>query len=155
MISSTLAISGCQSLDSTYSAQLRVLETSDIHANVMDYDYYQTKQDITIGLARTASLIKAARAESENTLLVDNGDLLQGSPMGDYIASEFKKGNEFSTHPTHKAMNLLNYEVGNIGNHEFNYGLNFLNKAINKANFPYINANVYCESDCWGGKKTG
>ncbi|WP_259396681.1 bifunctional 2',3'-cyclic-nucleotide 2'-phosphodiesterase/3'-nucleotidase [Psychromonas sp. SR45-3] len=155
MISSTLAISGCQSLDSTYSAQLRVLETSDIHANVMDYDYYQTKQDITIGLARTASLIKAARAESENTLLVDNGDLLQGSPMGDYIASEFKKGNEFFTHPTHKAMNLLNYEVGNIGNHEFNYGLNFLNKAINKANFPYINANVYCESDCWEGKKTG
>ncbi len=155
MISSAFAMSGCQSLDNTYSAQLRVLETSDIHANVMDYDYYQTKQDITIGLARTASLIKAARAESENTLLVDNGDLLQGSPMGDYIASEFKKGNEFSTHPTHKAMNLLNYEVGNIGNHEFNYGLNFLNKAINKANFPYINANVYCESDCWEGKKTG
>ncbi len=155
MISSAFAMSGCQSLDNTYSAQLRVLETSDIHANVMDYDYYQTKQDITIGLARTASLIKAARAESENTLLVDNGDLLQGSPMGDYIASEFKKGNKFSTHPTHKAMNLLNYEVGNIGNHEFNYGLNFLNKAINKANFPYINANVYCESDCWEGKKTG
>lgn len=137
------------------SAQLRVLETSDIHANIMDYDYYQSKDDITIGLARTASLLHAARKEVQNSLLVDNGDLIQGSPMGDYIASEFKSGHPFDVHPAHKAMNLLNYEVGNIGNHEFNYGLAFLEKAIAGANFPYINANVYCESDCWQGKTKG
>lgn len=159
LISSAIGLQGCNSndtnADDTFSAQLRVLETSDIHANVMDYDYYQTKTDITIGLTRTASLIKLARAEVDNTLLVDNGDLLQGSPMGDYIASEFNKGNEFATHPAHKAMNLLEYEVGNIGNHEFNYGLDFLEKAINSANFPYINANVYCQADCWDGKEAG
>ena len=159
LISSAIGLQGCNSndtnADDTFSAQLRVLETSDIHANVMDYDYYQTKMDITIGLARTASLINIARSEVDNTLLVDNGDLLQGSPMGDYVASEFNDGNEFTTHPTHKAMNLLDYEVGNIGNHEFNYGLNFLEKAINGANFPYINANVYCQADCWGDKEVG
>ncbi|WP_299667659.1 bifunctional 2',3'-cyclic-nucleotide 2'-phosphodiesterase/3'-nucleotidase [uncultured Psychromonas sp.] len=157
LISSAIGLQGCNSndTDDTFSAQLRVLETSDIHANVMDYDYYQTKMDITIGLARTASLIKIARSEVDNTLLVDNGDLLQGSPMGDYIASEFNDGNEFTTHPTHKAMNLLDYEVGNIGNHEFNYGLSFLEKAINGANFPYINANVYCQADCWNDKEAG
>ena len=47
--------------ESVISAQLRILETSDIHANIMDYDYYQSKDDITIGLARTASLLHVAR----------------------------------------------------------------------------------------------
>jgi 2',3'-cyclic-nucleotide 2'-phosphodiesterase/3'-nucleotidase len=141
--------------ESVISAQLRILETSDIHANIMDYDYYQSKDDITIGLARTASLLHVARKEVHNSVLVDNGDLIQGSPMGDFIASEYKGGNEFDIHPAHKAMNLLNYEVGNIGNHEFNYGLAFLEKAISGANFPYINANVYCESECWQGKTKG
>jgi 2',3'-cyclic-nucleotide 2'-phosphodiesterase/3'-nucleotidase len=166
LISSAIGLSGCNSntdvnniipdtndKNPTYSAQLRVLETSDIHANVMDYDYYQSKNDITIGLARTASLLRIARTEVDNSVLVDNGDLIQGSPMGDYVASEFKKGNEFEVHPAHKAMNLLDYEVGNIGNHEFNYGLDFLEKAITGADFPYINANVYCKADCWQGKK--
>jgi len=156
-VSSTVALVGCHttSENDTYFAQLRILETSDIHANIMDYDYYQSKPDITIGLARTASLISEARAEVNNTVLVDNGDLLQGSPMGDYVASEFKKGHQFNTHPAYKAMNTLNYEVGNIGNHEFNYGLDFLEKAITSAEFPYINANVYCLADCWQGKKQG
>lgn len=155
IISSTFVLAGCDIANNSYSANLRVLETSDIHANIMDYDYYQTKEDITIGLARTASLIENARTEVDNTLLVDNGDLLQGSPMGDYIANEFKEGREFTLHPSYKAMNLLHYEVGNIGNHEFNYGLDFLKKAINGANFPYINANVYCQADCWEDKKAG
>ncbi len=61
--------------------------------------------------------------------------------MGDYMASKGIKPGE--VHPVYKAMNLLNYEVGNIGNHEFNYGLAFLKESINDANFPYINANVF------------
>lgn len=160
-VTAAFGLVACNSNDNSekesesYSAQLRVLETSDIHANVMDYDYYQSKFDITIGLARTASLIDAARSEVANSVLVDNGDLIQGSPMGDYIASEFSKGIEFDVHPTHKAMNILGYEVGNIGNHEFNYGLDFLEKTIAGADFPYISANVYCLADCWEGKEEG
>lgn len=133
---------------------LRILETSDLHSNIMDYNYYLGAEDPSIGLARTASLINEARNESDNVVLVDNGDLLQGSPMGDYIA---KKGlNNGDIHPAYKAMNTLDYVVGNIGNHEFNYGLDFLEEAISGADFPYINANVYCDSyECWDNIQKG
>ncbi|MDA0149517.1 2',3'-cyclic-nucleotide 2'-phosphodiesterase [Vibrio sp. LaRot3] len=121
--------------------KLRIVETTDIHTNVMDYDYYKDKPSLKIGLTRTATLVKQARAEVENSVLVDNGDLIQGSPMGDYMAD---KGIEVGeVHPVYKAMNQLNYDVGNIGNHEFNYGLEFLAETINDADFPYISANVF------------
>lgn len=121
--------------------KLRIIETSDIHTNVKDYDYYKDQPSETIGLVRAATLIKAAQAEVTNSVLVDNGDLIQGSPMGDYMAAKgMEKGD---VHPVYKAMNLLKYDVGNIGNHEFNYGLDFLFKAIDGANFPYVSANVY------------
>ncbi|SDH84850.1 2',3'-cyclic-nucleotide 2'-phosphodiesterase / 3'-nucleotidase [Vibrio xiamenensis] len=120
---------------------LRIIETTDIHTNVMDYDYYKDKASLKIGLTRAATLVKQAREQVQNSVLVDNGDLIQGSPMGDYMASKGIKPGE--VHPVYKAMNQLGYEVGNIGNHEFNYGLSFLKETINDANFPYINANVY------------
>ena len=120
---------------------LRVIETTDIHANVMDYDYYKGKPSLKIGLARAATLVQQARAEVENSVLVDNGDLIQGSPMGDYMAAKGIKAGQ--VHPVYKAMNQLNYDVGNIGNHEFNYGLDFLKESLNDANFPYISANVF------------
>ena len=66
--------------------------------------------------------------------------------MGDYMADKGIKPGE--VHPVYKAMNQLNYDVGNIGNHEFNYGLEFLAETINDADFPYISANVF-------DKKTG
>lgn len=126
--------------------KLRIVETTDIHTNVMDYDYYKDKPTQKIGLTRTATLVKQAQAEVENSVLVDNGDLIQGSPMGDYMAEKGIKPGE--VHPVYKAMNQLNYDVGNIGNHEFNYGLEFLAETINDADFPYISANVF-------DKKTG
>ncbi|KPZ72618.1 MULTISPECIES: bifunctional 2',3'-cyclic-nucleotide 2'-phosphodiesterase/3'-nucleotidase [Shewanella] len=160
VIAGALGITGCSSSDDdvkTIEVDLRIMETSDIHANIMDYNYYSGQTDKTIGLARTAALIHEARAEVSNSVLVDNGDLLQGSPMGDYIAHEFKSTNQLAdTHPAYKAMNTLNYEVGNIGNHEFNYGLDFLDQATAESNFPYISANVYCEvDDCFRDVKAG
>ncbi|GAB1623968.1 2',3'-cyclic-nucleotide 2'-phosphodiesterase [Agarivorans albus] len=131
---------------STYSyahdstIKLRIIETTDIHANIMDFDYYKDKPSAKIGLVRTATLVKQAQAEVDNSVLVDNGDLIQGSPMGDYIADRGLTGQQ--VHPVYQAMNSLNYDVGNIGNHEFNYGLDFLDKALAGATFPYINANV-------------
>ncbi|MCG9657227.1 2',3'-cyclic-nucleotide 2'-phosphodiesterase [Vibrio mediterranei] len=126
--------------------KLRIIETTDIHTNVMDYDYYKDKPTQKIGLARAATLVKEARNEVTNSVLVDNGDLIQGSPMGDYMASKGIKPGE--THPVYKAMNQLDYDVGNIGNHEFNYGLEFLATTLEGANFPYVSANVF-------DKKTG
>ncbi|MBV7298888.1 2',3'-cyclic-nucleotide 2'-phosphodiesterase [Enterovibrio paralichthyis] len=120
--------------------KLRIIETTDIHTNVMDYDYYKDKPSEKIGLVRTATLVKAAQDEVENSVLVDNGDLIQGSPMGDYMADRGIEEGE--VHPVYKAMNLLDYDVGNIGNHEFNYGLDFLDITLEGAKFPYISANV-------------
>ncbi|PQJ83485.1 bifunctional 2',3'-cyclic-nucleotide 2'-phosphodiesterase/3'-nucleotidase [Aliivibrio sifiae] len=138
-----LTISGCtpSPVDTNEVIKLRVVETTDIHTNLMDYDYYKDKPSQKIGLARTATLVKEARDEVINSVLVDNGDLLQGSPMGDYMADKGLKAGE--VHPAYKAMNQLDYDAGNIGNHEFNYGLDFLAESINDADFPYISANVY------------
>ncbi|WP_153916199.1 bifunctional 2',3'-cyclic-nucleotide 2'-phosphodiesterase/3'-nucleotidase [Shewanella sp. TC10] len=160
LIASALGLTACGVADETtqtIEVNLRIMETSDIHANIMDFNYYTGQIDKTIGLARTAALIHQARAETSNSVLVDNGDLLQGSPMGDYIAHEFESKNQLTgTHPAYKAMNTLDYAVGNIGNHEFNYGLDYLDQATSKANFPYISANVYCEVDnCFRDIKAG
>jgi 2',3'-cyclic-nucleotide 2'-phosphodiesterase/3'-nucleotidase len=121
---------------------LRVMETTDLHANIMNYNYYRGTADDSVGLVKTASLIKVARAEVKNSVLVDNGDLLQGSPLGDYVA-KVKGLEENEVHPIYKAMNLLDYDAANIGNHEFNFGLPFLKQAIDDANFPYTSANVF------------
>lgn len=138
ILSGLLAAAGPAMAD---TIKLRILETTDIHTNVMDYDYYKDKPTLKTGLVRTATLVQQARGEVTNSILVDNGDLIQGSPMGDYMAAKGLKNGE--VHPVYKAMNLLDYEVGNLGNHEFNYGLDFLKASLAGASFPYINANVY------------
>ncbi|WP_113442872.1 bifunctional 2',3'-cyclic-nucleotide 2'-phosphodiesterase/3'-nucleotidase [Rhizobium cremeum] len=121
-------------------AHLRLMETTDIHVNVMPYDYYADKPNDTMGLARTATLIDSIRAEAGNSILVDNGDLLQGNPMGDYMA--YKKGMKAGDlHPVIKAMNVLGYDCGTLGNHEFNYGLDFMFNTLAGANFPIVCAN--------------
>ncbi|MBB6411366.1 bifunctional 2',3'-cyclic-nucleotide 2'-phosphodiesterase/3'-nucleotidase [Mesorhizobium sangaii] len=122
-------------------AHLRIMETTDIHVNVLPYDYYADKANDTMGLSRTASLIDAVRKEAVNSMLIDNGDLLQGNPMGDYIAYErgMKDGDR---HPIMKAMNLLGYECSTLGNHEFNYGLSFMDKVLAGASFPFVCANL-------------
>ncbi len=142
LLSAALTLSGCDSDEESSSVTLRILETTDIHANVMNYNYYQNTVDNSVGLVKTATLIEQARSEVKNSVLVDNGDLIQGSPLGDYFA-KIKTLESHQVHPIYKAMNLLDYDVANIGNHEFNYGLDFLKEAINDANFPYISANVF------------
>jgi len=122
-------------------AHLRIMETTDLHVHVFPYDYYADKPVDTVGLSRTASLIEAVRAEATNAMLVDNGDFLQGNPMGDYIAYErgMKDGD---MHPVIAAMNTLGFDASTLGNHEFNYGLDFLMKSLEGANFPIVSANV-------------
>lgn len=121
-------------------AHLRILETTDLHVAVFAYDYYGDAPNDTMGLARTASIIESIRAEAGNSMLVDNGDIIQGNPMGDYIA--YEKGLEDNVHPIIRAMNTLGYEAATLGNHEFNYGLEFLDKALSGATFPFVSANL-------------
>ena len=121
-------------------AHLRILSTTDLHCHVWPYDYYADKPSDTLGLARTASVIEAIRAEATNTLLVDNGDYLQGNPMGDYIAYE-KGMRPGEVHPVIAGMNTLAYEAGTLGNHELNYGVEFLDLVNAGAAFPIVCAN--------------
>lgn len=121
-------------------AHLRIMETTDLHVAVFPYDYFADAPNDTMGLARTASIIESIRAEAGNSMLVDNGDIIQGNPMGDYLA--YEKGLEDNVHPIIAAMNTLGYEASTFGNHEFNYGLDYLDKARSGANFPFVSANL-------------
>ncbi|SEI64597.1 2',3'-cyclic-nucleotide 2'-phosphodiesterase / 3'-nucleotidase [Deinococcus reticulitermitis] len=123
------------------TVELRVLETSDLHTHALGYDYYQDKPTGEFGLEYTASLIGAARAEKKNVLLFDNGDLIQGNPLGDYVArvQPLKAG---EVHPMLRAMQGLKYDAWTLGNHEFNYGLDYLDRVLKASPFPVVNANV-------------
>src|SRR5271154_3543336 len=101
---------------------LRLIGTSDLHTNIFPYDYYRDRPDPTVGLLMTAGLIAAARAEAAHTILLDNGDVIQGTPLGDYAANAWAK-DRAAIHPMIAAMNELGYVAGTLGNHEFNYGL--------------------------------
>lgn len=124
--------------------ELRILETTDLHANMMDYDYKKKKRTVEYGLVRTASLIKESRKAVPNSLLFDVGDVLEGSALGKY-ALKSQYVNLMDIHPVFKAMNSLHYDAATVGNHEFNYGLDFLHKSLQGANFPYVNANIYID----------
>lgn len=126
---------------------LRIMETTDIHTNLLNFDYYKNAASEKVGLAKTASLVRSARADltfSQNSVLVDNGDLIQGTPLGTYKA-KVEPLKEGEVHPAITAMNLMGYDMATLGNHEFNYGLDFLDETYDDANFPFVNANVYVD----------
>ena len=119
---------------------LRIVATTDIHSFLTDFDYYKDAPTEKFGFTRAASLIRQARQEVKNSVLVDNGDLIQGNPIADYQAAKgYKEG---KSNPAVDCLNAMHYEVGTLGNHEFNYGLDYLADAIKQAKFPIINANV-------------
>lgn len=121
---------------------LRLLETSDLHMFARDFDYYRDRNDETVGLSKVATLIETERKAARNALLFDNGDIIQGSPLGDYVArpNGLAPG---AVHPFFKAMNLLGYAAATVGNHEFNFGLPFLSRSLHGAAFPFVCANVF------------
>ncbi|MDD9920935.1 MAG: bifunctional 2',3'-cyclic-nucleotide 2'-phosphodiesterase/3'-nucleotidase [Boseongicola sp.] len=122
-------------------AHLRIMETTDLHVHVWPYDYYSDRPRDTVGLSRVATHIANIRAEATNSLLLDNGDFLQGNPMGDYIAYE-RGMQEGDMHPIITAMNTVGFDASTLGNHEFNYGLDFLMKSLAGSDFPIVSANV-------------
>lgn len=141
-------------------ATLALLETTDLHTNVRSYDYFKLAADSSLGFERVSTLIRQARAEFPNTVLLDNGDTIQGTALADYQAQVRRIGCG-ETLAMYKVMNAAGFDGGGIGNHEFNYGLDFLNQVTgNKFNvdglpdpsvqtacagpaFPQVLANVY------------
>jgi 2',3'-cyclic-nucleotide 2'-phosphodiesterase / 3'-nucleotidase len=141
-------------------AVIGVLETTDLHSNVLSYDYFKLAGDPGIGFERTATLIRAARGEFANTLLFDDGDTIQGTMLADHQALVAHPAcNEELT--IYRAMDALRYDAGTIGNHEFNYGLDYLSQvtgtpfdidgvATRKCkgpDFPFVLSNVFSAKD--------
>lgn len=126
---------------SNTTVSLRILSTTDIHTNIVNYDYYKDIPSNSLGLVKVSTLIQNARAEQPNTILLDNGDSIQGTPLGSYKSS-VKKLVDGEVHPSIAAMNYLDYDAAIYGNHEFNYGLEFLDEVTDDAAFPYVNANI-------------
>ncbi len=111
-------------------ATLAILESTDVHSNVLSYDYYKLAEDPTLGFERLATLVREARKEYANTLLFDAGDTIQGTALADWQAraEPLACGDKLAMY---KAMDALGYDGGTIGNHEFNYGLPFLAQVTN------------------------
>ncbi len=162
-----LALAGCSALPwragrvpDGARAKVAILETTDIHANVLSYDYYQSKDDPTVGFERTATLIRRARAEYPNHFLFDSGDTIQGSVLADYqaLVKPVACDQELAVY---RAMDAIGYDGGTPGNHEFNYGLGFLSQVTGTPmnveggreghcagpHFPLVLANVYSARD--------
>jgi len=134
----SLLAAGCLGEDPEIA--ITILGTTDVHGHLVPYDY-ATDEPTENSLAQVATLVDSVRRVSPNVILVDSGDLLQGTPLDEYQA---RVGAD-PTHPVVAAMNLLEYDASAIGNHEFNYGIPFLESALEGAAFPFLAANIYVE----------
>lgn len=121
--------------------RLRILSTTDLHAQVLPWDYATDRPAPGTGIMALAEAISAARAELPNTLLFDNGDFLQGSALGDLAAQEGAVA-QSPINPVIRAMNTLGYDAGTLGNHDFSHGLPHLIRAVDDAAYPVISANA-------------
>jgi 2',3'-cyclic-nucleotide 2'-phosphodiesterase/3'-nucleotidase len=119
--------------------RLRIVATTDLHAHLAPYDYFRGDRDDGLGLAAAGALIEQAREEAANTLFFDNGDLLQGGPLGDFVASTDAVPRP---HPMIRALADLGCDAATPGNHDFDFGLDFLRAAIESAPFPFVTSNV-------------
>jgi len=150
LLAASILIAGCTSAPSTSDPasapspvsgmELIVLSTTDVHGRLRSWDYYADSAEPVRGLTREATIVDSVRAANPGrVLLVDAGDLLQGNPFA-YIAMK-----EFSAraNPIIAAMNSMRYDAAAIGNHEYNYGLPYLERAVSQAHFPMLSANTY------------
>lgn len=117
---------------------ITILGTTDLHGNILPKDYYTEKADAR-GLAKVATIVKKIRKENANLLLLDSGDTIQGTPLEFY---HNKKNNE-PPDPMMLIMSLLQFDAMAVGNHEYNFGLQVLEKARREAKFPMLSANTY------------
>jgi 2',3'-cyclic-nucleotide 2'-phosphodiesterase / 3'-nucleotidase len=142
------------------TARVAILETTDVHSNVLSYDYYKQREDTSVGYERVATLIRQARAEFPDSFLFDSGDTIQGTVLADYQAKVKPIGCDEEL-GIYKAMDAMGYDGGTAGNHEFNYGLGFLSQATGTPmnvdggrsercagpKFPLVLSNVYSARD--------
>lgn len=136
------ALTAALSAGTAFAGDLTVFSTSDVHGSVVGWNYFKA-QPADVGLAKVSTIINEARAQKgkdDAILCIDGGDILQGTPLDTYMVQhphEWKAGE----HPMFAAYNKIGYDAIELGNHEFNFGLDYLRKAIGK-NKNVLGANV-------------
>ncbi|KAB1145689.1 twin-arginine translocation signal domain-containing protein [Streptomyces luteolifulvus] len=129
---------------------LTVMGTTDLHGHIFNWDYfkdaeYTDKAGNAQGLARISTLVNQVREEKGrcNTLLLDAGDTIQGTPLTYYYAKvDPITAPGGPVHPMAQAMNAIGYDAVALGNHEFNYGIETLRKFEEQCRFPLLGANA-------------
>ncbi|HVD62040.1 MAG TPA: 5'-nucleotidase C-terminal domain-containing protein [Gemmatimonadaceae bacterium] len=119
--------------------EIIVLSTTDVHGRIRAWDYYTDSVEPR-GLSRAATIVDSIRAANRGrVILIDAGDLLQGNPFT-FVAARVSRD---SANPVIAAMNAMSYDAAAVGNHEYNYGVNYLERAVAQARFPFLSANTY------------
>ena len=136
----SLACAPSQLPRSAEPVDLVIATTTDVHGRMRAWDYYANQAESVRGLSRAATIVDSVRAANPGrVILLDAGDLLQGNPLA-YVAARVS-GNR--TNPIIAAMNAMRYDAAAIGNHEYNYGVPYLDSAVRQASFPFLSANAY------------
>ncbi len=118
------------------------LETSDMHGYVSPTDY-SGRTDLALGTAKVSSKLKELRAKADGPVItIENGDFIQGSPLSYYLAKEYGSAKELTD-----LINQMSYDVQVLGNHEFNYGVDYLEEAIKNYQAPILGANMVNKND--------
>ena len=117
--------------------KITILQTSDIHGSVYPINYGNNEK-ANVGLGKIASIIQQERLLDDQLMLIDNGDLIQGTPLTYYSVQYL----QHEQNPMVRILNYLSYDAAVIGNHEFNYGMSVLNQAVHESNFPWLSANI-------------
>lgn len=125
------------------NVKLTILGTTDLHANIYNYSYEDGKEVDNLGMAKVYTIIEEIRKENPNTILIDNGDTVQGTILSDDLYNtklDLK-------HPVIDVMNFMKYDAMTLGNHEFNFGLELVDKIEEEADFPILAANATYKKD--------
>ena len=141
----TIAAAGCVAAPSLPAQapafDLVVAATTDVHGRVRGWNYETNREDAARGLSRAATIVDSLRAAAPGRLvLLDAGDLLQGNSLT-YVAARVSP--RATPHPVVAAMNAMHYDAAAVGNHEFNYGVPYLERVVAQATFPFLAANAY------------
>lgn len=127
----------------TETINITIVGTTDIHANLYNWSYEDGVELTDLGLAKVYSVIKRIREENPNTILIDNGDTIQGTILSD----DLYNNREDLDNPVIDVMNYMGYDAMTLGNHEFNFGINLIKKIEKEAKFPLLGANITYTKD--------
>ena len=129
-------------LDRNAAYKLTVLHTNDQHSRIEPFDSSYSRNPNQGGFARRATLIQQIRSQEKNVLLLDAGDIFQGTPYFNFYGGEL----EF------KLMSMMGYDAATMGNHDFDNGLDGFLKALPNAKFPFITSNYDFSNTILDGK---